>query len=225
MDNDKITMDIDERIDRFLRGKMTPEEEASFKQDLENDADLKERAVSQAFLVKSMQMTGKLPDMTLTAGGNAYPVAASKSLWKKFAYAAAAIAILVICCVPLVKYHHSTSLAEEYLSTSHVTYMVNRGGDSLTQVEVNEICLAVKSKKDLSENISRLQDIKNEIEKDPLSKYAYYEYDVTWYLSLAYLEKGKRRAAIKILEDYIQSNPNDPRSYAMSELLDKIRAI
>lgn len=225
MDNDRITMDIDERIDRFLRGKMTPEEEASFKQDLENDADLKERAVSQAFLVRSMQKTGKLPDMTLTTGGNACPAASSRSLWKKFAYAAAAIAILVICCVPLVKYHHSVSLADEYLSTSQVTYMVNRGGDSLTQVEVNEICLAVKSKKDLSENISRLQDIKNEIEKDPLSKYTYYEYDVTWYLSLAYLEKGKRRAAIKILEDYIKSNPNDPRSYAMSELLSKIRAI
>ena len=45
---------MDERIDSYLRGQMTKEEESQFISDCENDSILKERAYITALLAKSL---------------------------------------------------------------------------------------------------------------------------------------------------------------------------
>ena len=45
----------DERIVRYLQGKMTSEEEKSFFVELNNNADLRERAIIQARMIKGMK--------------------------------------------------------------------------------------------------------------------------------------------------------------------------
>lgn len=42
-------------IDRYLMGKMTPEEEISFFQELEENPDFKQRAIAMAWMVKSLR--------------------------------------------------------------------------------------------------------------------------------------------------------------------------
>lgn len=48
-------IDMDERIDSYLRGQMTKEEESQFISDCENDKELKERAYITALLAKSLK--------------------------------------------------------------------------------------------------------------------------------------------------------------------------
>lgn len=46
---------IDERIDSYLRGQMTKEEESQFISDCENNRELKERAYLTALLAKALK--------------------------------------------------------------------------------------------------------------------------------------------------------------------------
>jgi hypothetical protein len=46
---------MDERIDSYLRGQMTKEEESQFISDCENTRELKERAYMTALLVKAIK--------------------------------------------------------------------------------------------------------------------------------------------------------------------------
>ena len=48
-------IDMDERIDSYLRGQMTKEEESQFISDCENNKELKERAYMTALLVKAIK--------------------------------------------------------------------------------------------------------------------------------------------------------------------------
>ena len=53
--NDKILMDgIDERIEAFLRGEMTTEEEAAFKQEIRQNPELRSRAMAMTLLIKGL---------------------------------------------------------------------------------------------------------------------------------------------------------------------------
>ena len=48
-------IDMDERIDSYLRGQMTKEEESQFISDCEKNKELKERAYLTALLAKSLR--------------------------------------------------------------------------------------------------------------------------------------------------------------------------
>ena len=48
----------DERIDSYLRGQMTKEEESQFISDCKNNSELKERAYLTALLAKSLKQKG-----------------------------------------------------------------------------------------------------------------------------------------------------------------------
>lgn len=50
---DSIAMD--DRIDAYLRGQMSPEEEKSFMQDCCSNPELKERAIMTALLAKALK--------------------------------------------------------------------------------------------------------------------------------------------------------------------------
>ena len=52
---EQMLMEMDERIDSYLRGQMTKEEEGQFISDCENNRELKERAYITALLAKSLK--------------------------------------------------------------------------------------------------------------------------------------------------------------------------
>ena len=52
---EQMLMEMDERIDSYLRGQMTKEEESQFISDCEKNKELKERAYMTALLVKAIK--------------------------------------------------------------------------------------------------------------------------------------------------------------------------
>lgn len=64
MDMDE-TLYNDERIERYLHGEMTPEEEAIFEEDLANDDTLRRQAEAMARIVKGMEAVGGEQDRSM----------------------------------------------------------------------------------------------------------------------------------------------------------------
>jgi len=52
---EQMLMEMDERIDSYLRGQMTKKEESQFISDCEKNRELKERAYLTALLAKSLR--------------------------------------------------------------------------------------------------------------------------------------------------------------------------
>ena len=59
---DPALLEQDDRITLYLKGKMTPQEEQAFMQELNNNPELKARAVALARMVKGMKEVGKAQD-------------------------------------------------------------------------------------------------------------------------------------------------------------------
>ena len=58
MDMDETLYNNDERIERYLHGEMTPEEESLFEKDIANDDTLRRQAEAMARIVKGMEVVG-----------------------------------------------------------------------------------------------------------------------------------------------------------------------
>ena len=48
-------MEMDDRIDKYIRGELTEEESAQFIKDCKSNPELKERAIAIAYLVKAIK--------------------------------------------------------------------------------------------------------------------------------------------------------------------------
>ncbi len=64
-DINEIEFQQEERILSFLRGEMTQDEESLFKEELQNDPEFKEKAISLARLAKGMKQVGEEKDQIL----------------------------------------------------------------------------------------------------------------------------------------------------------------
>ncbi len=64
-DINNIELQQEERIMSFLRGEMTQDEEAKLKEELQNDPEFKEKAISLARLAKGMKQVGEENDKNL----------------------------------------------------------------------------------------------------------------------------------------------------------------
>ena len=54
-DNDILLDSIDERIESFLRGTMSEEEETEFKQEIKDNPELRNRAMAMTSLIRGLQ--------------------------------------------------------------------------------------------------------------------------------------------------------------------------
>ena len=64
--NDDILMDgIDERIETFLHGKMSAEEEAAFTQEIRQNPELRSRAMAMTSLIKGLQKHNTAREATI----------------------------------------------------------------------------------------------------------------------------------------------------------------
>ena len=60
--NDILQQAIDDRIDAFIRGMMTEEEEAAFKQEIQADPDLRAHVLATVSLIKGIRSQGALKE-------------------------------------------------------------------------------------------------------------------------------------------------------------------
>ncbi len=213
--------DNSERIERYLREQMTPEENEVFLNDLRKDKELREEAQMMALLIKEMKEEQAKQDEAI-----AKEILASKekSTAKtirlvKWIGSIAAMFIILFGATTLWNRHSDTeALFEQYYETYEMN--LEKGGDDGTiKKELAELYNKVGTEKDITPIIARLQTIYDGIQSnsDDYADYSYYENDIAWYLALAYIKDNNLDKARELLKQ-MKENGNEEVGKMIEEL-------
>lgn len=201
--------DNSERIERFLREQMSPEENDAFLNDLKNDKDLREEAQMMALMIKEMKEEQIKQSEKLTEDVLAEEKQAKKARiisMVRWPLSIAAMFILIFGATLLWNRQSDTdALFTEYYS-SYTLQGESRGGDSEVEKELAVLFNQVGTEKDISTVIDKLQKIYDSVDSE--YEYSLYTDDIAWYLALAYLKVDKPEKSKKLLKP-LAENGND----------------
>ena len=201
--------DNSERIERFLREQMSPEENDAFLNDLKNDKDLREEAQMMALMIKEMKEEQARQSKKLTEDVLAEEKQAKKARiisMVRWPLSIAAMFILIFGATLLWNRQSDTdALFTEYYS-SYTLQGESRGGDSEVEKELAMLFNQVGTEKDISTVIDKLQKIYDSVDSE--YEYSLYTDDIAWYLALAYLKVDKPEKSKELLKP-LAENGND----------------
>lgn len=192
----------DERINRYLHGEMSPEEESVFEADLQKDNTLKQQAESMARIVKGMEVVGKEHDKQLLEKMKASSGKKTSSL--RWISIAASIALVFTVSYFVYDYSATTRLGKEYAYAFPVSEVI-RGEED--EELVNTLTLLfdnVANGKDLDNTIKQLEELWALAQSDTYNGYTTYEPYIGWNLAIAYLRNYDKKEA-KVVLDQLQT--------------------
>lgn len=200
--------DNSERIERFLREQMSPEENDAFLNDLKNDKDLREEAQMMALMIKEMKeeqikQSGKLTEDVLAEEKQAKTARIISMV--RWTLSIAAMFILIFGAVTIwnkqsdadVLYAQADIIFEQHYSP-YVLQGEPRGGDSDVEKELSTLFNQIGTEKDVTPVIEKLQKIHDSIDSE--YEYSLYADDIVWYLALAYLKGHNLDKAKELLK-------------------------
>lgn len=201
--------DNSERIERFLREQMSPEENDAFLNDLKNDKDLREEAQMMALMIKEMKEEQIKQSEKLTEDVLAEEKQAKKARiisMVRWPLSIAAMFILIFGATLLWNRQSDTdALFTEYYS-SYTLQGESRGGDSEVEKELAILFNQIGTEEDISTVIDKLQKIYDSVDSE--YEYSLYTDDIAWYLALAYLKVDKPEKSKELLKP-LAENGND----------------
>lgn len=208
----------DERIANYLKGRMTPEEEQAFIDELKTNPELKSKAVAMARLVKGMKEVGSKQDEEITnamlaSGKSDIEQIAIEAREQKRAKVitfqkaakllsmAASIALIIWAGYGYTDYRKTTGLGEKF-STTFPTEQLTRGGTEQTvaEVKLTKLFKNVANKSDLKNTLHNLSLCWELSRQETYNDYTNYAPEIGWYLAIGYLKDNKRKQAKAVLE-------------------------
>ena len=199
--------DNSERIERFLREQMSPEENDAFLNDLKNDKDLREEAQMMALMIKEMKEEQARQSEKLTENvlKDVRPAAAKIISIVRWSLSIAAMLLLVFGAVTLWNKQYDTDVlyaqADNIFEQHYSPYTLegdSRGNDSDVERKLSELFNQVGTEKDISPVIEKLQKIHDSIDSE--YEYSLYADAITRYLALAYLKDHNLDKAKELLK-------------------------
>ena len=216
--NDDILMDgIDERIEAFLRGEMSTEEEALFKQEIRQNPELRNQAMAMTSLIKGLHVQNSAKEATIIKENTA------KSKVRPFLYWVCSVAAVFAIVFGVYKDHRYRMLdaAVSPYYTEYDMSDISRGDvDSATIAHLYDLFIQIKDNRNVSNIIKELEPIYNSLDGD--FTYNAYANDIAWSLALAYIKDDQIDKAIPILEKLKADNPNTPIFLKAQKLLKRI---
>ena len=212
--------DNSERIERFLREQMTPEESEAFMNDLKKDKELREEAQMMALLIKEMKEEQAKENEVLRQRVMASKTKSKNIRMIRWAISIAAMIVLLFGAAVLWNRQAASDPLFAQYYTSYDTGR-ERGGDDAVKNELAELFNKIESEKDVTPIIARLQTIYDKIQSNDehYSEYSYYENDIAWYLALAYIKDHNFGKAEELLEPLKERDDS-----AATELLEAIKS-
>lgn len=241
LDNiDPALLEQDDRIALFLKGKMTPQEEQVFMQELKNNPELKARAVALARLVKGMKEVGRIQDEDVIGAILATDENDVKSLARnattrkvnvvpmrtmaKWLSMAASILLVVWLGIGYHDYRTTTGLGEEY-GTMFSTSQLTRGGGEPSEVDTRlaQLFDNVANKNDLDNTLHELSLCWELSTQETYNDYTDYAPEIGWNLAIGYLKDNNRKQAKTTLEKLTEVVPEGTAiGDKVSELLNRL---
>lgn len=206
----------DEKIVRYLKGKMTADEEEKFMQEVNSNEELKSKAIAVARLVKGMKEVGaandeEVVDMFLTADSNDIKAVAKdvtknkgKAIsWRRTAKwfsAAASVALLIWGGFSYYDYRKTTGLGNEYSNVFSSSQFI-RGGEDNAEIEnkLAKLFDNVASKQDLDNTLIELEEYWNLATQDKYNDYSDYAAEIGWNLAVGHLRNNDKKKATEVL--------------------------
>lgn len=211
----------EERINRYLHGEMSSEEESVFEADLQKDNALKQQAESMARIVKGMEVVGKEHDKQLLEKMKASSGKKTSSL--RWISIAASIALVFTVSYFVYDYSATTRLGKEYAYAFPVSEVIRGKEDEEVASTLTLLFDNVANGKDLDNTIKQLEELWALAQSDTYNDYTTYEPYIGWNLAIAYLRNYDKKKARVVLE---QMQANYPTGTALgdkiAELLKKV---
>ena len=211
--NDIIQQAIDDRIDAFIRGMMTEEEEAAFKQEIQADPDLRAHVLATVSLIKGIRMQNAEKERTLIQPQHNNKV--RTLLW--WATSIAAVFAIFFGYSKDKRYNELSALVSPYYTEYSMDDYARGDIDSTKVANLYTIFNNIQKQRHVSNIIAELEPIYTSIEHD--ITYSTYANDIALNLALAYIKNDQADKAIPILEKLEKDNPDTPIATKAGELL------
>lgn len=218
--NDIVQQAIDDRIDAFIRGMMTEEEEAAFKQEIQADPDLRAHVLATVSLIKGIRTQNAEKERTLIQPQQNNKVRAL--LW--WATSIAAVFAIFFGYSKDKRYNELSALVSPYYTEYNMDDYArgDRGDiDSTKVANLYTLFNNIQKQRNVSNYISELEPIYTSLEHD--FTYSAYANDIALNLALAYIKDDQADKAISILEKLEKDNPDTPIAVKAQEILKKLR--
>jgi len=206
--------DNSERIERFLREQMSPEENDAFLNDLKNDKDLREEAQMMALMIKEMKEEQIKQSEKLTEDVLAEEKQAKKARIISMVRWPLSIAAMFILIFGATLLWNRQSDSEILFNEYYQPYVVQgeRGGDDdAIKEELANLYNKVGTEDDVTPIITRLLTIYDNILSNNVdyAEYIYYEKDIVKYLALAYIKNNDLDKAKRLLKPYAEDGDDE----------------
>lgn len=214
--NDILQETIDERIDAFIRGTMTSEEEAAFKEEIKSNTELRNQVLATISLIKGVrkQEAEKEKGLFIIESN-----ARTRTLLK-WACSIAAVIAIIFAYQKDQRYDELSGIVSPYI-TEYDMSDVSRGDmDSATVAHLYTLFNNIKEQRNVSSIIAELEPIYASLDTD--FTYNAYANDIAWNLALAYIKDDQIDKAIPILLKLKDNNPETPIYYKADELIKKL---
>ena len=203
----------DERISRYMQGKMNADEESAFMDELNSNEDLRNQAIAQARLVKAMkQVDEELKDALRQSDEQTIRRIANKAIGIKKHSArwlaiAASIVFIVFVGFKSYDYYDTTSLGKEYANTFPTSTIIRGEANIDVDTELTILFNNVAEGKDLDNTTSRLKTLWEQSKQDVYNDYTDYAPYIGWNLAIGYLEDYEKTKAKDVLNEMKEMYP------------------
>ena len=195
----------DERISRYMEGKMNADEESSFMEELKNNDNLRNQAIAQARLVKGMkQVDEELKDAFREADEQtiqriAKEASSSKKSSTRWIAIAASVVFIVFVGFKSYDYYDTTNLGREYANTFPTSTIIRGEANADVDTELTTLFNNVAEGKDLDDTTSRLKTLWELSRQDTYNDYTDYAPYIGWNLVIGYLRNYEKAMARNVL--------------------------
>ena len=222
MDKEKDILmdDIDERIEAFLQGRMSAEEEGAFKKELKDNPELHDRAMTMALLIKGIQANESDKEKeTIASVGKSNNSKVRSILW--WACSVAAVFAIFFGIYKDRRYRMLDAAVSSYYSQYDIADLSRGETDSIAISHLYSLFKLIQEKRNVSNIIKELEPVYASLD----TNYTYYPYanDIMWNLAIAYVKDDKIDKAIVLLEKLKNENPDTPISTRADELIKKLK--
>ena len=212
-DNEILQQAIDDRIDAFVRGEMTEDEEATFKQEIKADPELRAHVLATVSLIKGIREQNAKKEKELIQQN-------TKNRVRTLVWWATSIAAVfaIFFGYSIDKRHQElTNLVSPYYMQYDVKELSRGETDSTLVYHLYSLF----NERNADKTIRELEPIYATLDID--ETYYLYSNDIAWNLALAYIKNDQIVKAIPVLEKLIKDNPDTPIAAKAEELKDKLQ--
>lgn len=212
-DNEILQQAIDDRIDAFVRGEMTEDEEATFKQEIKADPELRAHVLATVSLIKGIREQNAKKEKELIQQN-------TKNRVRTLVWWATSIAAVfaIFFGYSIDKRHQElTNLVSPYYMQYDVKELSRGDTDSTLVYHLYSLF----NERNADKTIKELESIYASLDTD--ETYYLYANDIAWNLALAYIKNDQIDKAIPVLEKLIKDNPDTPIAAKAEELRKKLK--